>query len=334
MNMLNSTILVTGGAGYIGSHFVNFLIQHTDAKIVVVDSLRETKNFHNKISNQKVVYYETDIADAQSLDKIFTDHSVNAVVHYAALANVPDSVSHPEEYYRNNVVGGLVLLNTMLKHGVKNIIFSSSASVYGEPISEIISEDHPKIPTNPYGYTKLVFEHILQDYNKAYGLNSISFRYFCASGSDESMAVGEYHMPETHVIPCIFETILGKREKFYVYGNDYPTPDGTGVRDYIHVNDLASAHLKGLIKLLQENNVCSQYNLGINKGFSVMELIKNAERLSGKKVNYEIMPRRAGDPSRLIADSSKVQMELNWQPQYLLIEQIMQTAFDFYKKNI
>ncbi len=322
------TILVTGGAGYIGSHFVNQLLRQ-DVKIVIVDNFSQTRK--NIIKNGKVEYFECDLRDKSKLSDIFKKYMFDLVVHFAALASVPESIIKPHEYYENNLLGGLNLLECMRSTGVSKIIFSSSASVYGEPQMEEIKENHPKNPTNPYGYSKLVFEQILKDYSRAYGFNSISLRYFCAAGCDESLSVGEYHNPETHVIPCILKTLLGAREKFFVFGNDFPTPDGTGVRDYIHVNDLAGAHLKAMEKLFENGEICEQYNLGINKGFSVMELIKAAEEISEKKLNFEVKPRRHGDPSRLIANSSKAQAELGWKPQYLEIKDIILSAYNFFK---
>ncbi len=328
---MKKTILVTGGAGYIGSHFVNRLKNEPDVNIVIVDNFSQGKN--NIIKAGNIYYKKADICDRKALQKIFKSYPIDIVVHYAALASVPDSVARPEAYYKNNILGGLNLLAAMAENGVKKIIFSSSASVYGEPQTDIISEGHGTNPINPYGYTKLVFENILKDYHRAYGLESISFRYFCAAGCDESLAIGEFHKPETHIIPCLIETVLGKREKFFVYGNDFKTPDGTGVRDYIHVNDLAGAHLLAVKKLLGSEKICSVYNLGINKGFSVLELIKATEKISGKKVNFAYADRRPGDPSILVADATKAGQELGWKPRYLTIEGIIESAYTFYRKN-
>ncbi len=321
------TILATGGAGYIGSHFVNKA--KSRYKIVVVDNFREGKK--NVIKHENIVYCKTDIRNKEALLKVFKKYKIDLVVHYAALASVPDSMKTPEEYYHTNIKGGLNVLSSMKETGVKNIVFSSSASVYGETESEIIKENHPKNPTNPYGKTKLIFEGILKDYHQAYGINSISFRYFCASGCDESKKIGEHHTPENHVIPSIIETILGKREIFYVCGNDFQTKDGTGIRDYIHVNDLASAHLLAGKLLLSGKPTCEQFNLGINKGFSVLELISATEKISGKKLPYQIKDRRPGDPSKLIADATKAQKFLGWKPKYTDISEIIKTAYDFKK---
>jgi UDP-glucose 4-epimerase len=215
--------------------------------------------------------------------------------------------------------------------GVKSIVFSSSSSVYGEQESDAITEELSKNPTNPYGRTKLMFEEILKDYHRAYGINSVSFRYFCAAGCDESGKIGEYHAPENHVIPGIVETLLGKREKFYVTGADFATKDGTGIRDYIHVNDLAEAHLLGVKTLLSGKSLCERFNLGINKGFSVLELIVAAEKVTGIKLKYEMKERRPGDPSKLVADAKKAQEFFDWHPRYTEISEIVKTAYDFWK---
>ncbi|MFI5205853.1 MAG: UDP-glucose 4-epimerase GalE, partial [Candidatus Paceibacterales bacterium] len=242
------TILVTGGAGYIGGHFVNTLRKLEGYKIEVVDNFSQSRN--NIVEDPNIAYYEVDLRDKQKLLEIVKQTKPDMVVHFAGLASVPDSVAKPFDYYENNIIGGLNLLEAMREVGTNKIIFSSSAAVYGEPIMEEIKEDHPKNPTNPYGYTKLVFENMLKHYSNAYGLNSIALRYFCAAGCNEALEIGEYHNPETHVIPCIIQTILGQRSQFHVFGNDYPTPDGTGIRDYIHVDDLAQAHLKAMEKLI------------------------------------------------------------------------------------
>lgn len=327
--MHNSKILVTGGAGYIGAHFINQVRKKIRGKIEVVDNFSQTRK--NIINDPNVTYYEVDVRDKVKLSDIFFKTSPEIVVHFAGLANVPDSVIKPFEYYENNLLGGLNVLEAMRAAGTNKIIFSSSAAVYGEPQTEEIKEKHPKNPTNPYGYTKLVFETMLEHYHKAYGLNSIALRYFCAAGCNENLKIGEYHNPETHVIPCIVQTLLGQKEKFSVFGNDYPTPDGTGIRDYIYVDDLAEAHIKAIQKLLSGESICSQYNLGINRGFSVMELIKEAENISGKKLNYDVKPRRQGDPSRLIADSRKAHAELGWQPKHLQLKEIIETTYKFFQ---
>src|SRR3989344_6022856 len=329
INNRQLTLLVTGGGGFIGSHFVNLLRKKTSHKILVVDNFSQGRE--NILEDQKIKYFEVDLRDMHKLAEVFKANKIDAVVHFAALATITGSVTDPGATYENNLLGGWNLLNARLKAGVKKIIFSSSASVYGEPTTEVLAEDHPKNPVNPYGFSKWAFERMLQDYNRGYGLDSISFRYFCAAGSDPELQVAEHHIPETHVIPCMLETFLGRRKEFLVFGQDYPTPDGTGIRDYIHVEDLASAHLNGLDKLMATDGFCQPYNLGINKGFSVLELIAAAEKIVGKKLNYKIAARRPGDPSRLIANASKANQELGWQPKYTQIEDMIQTCYNALK---
>jgi UDP-glucose 4-epimerase len=329
--MLKKNILVIGGAGYIGSHVVNLLLEK-GYFVHVVDCFRESRS--NVIAHVNLRYHEVDIRNKQDLSLIFKEISLDMVLHFAALASVPDSMSRPFEYYETNVIGGLNILECMRENGVKKIVFSSSASTYGEPQNEVITETHQQVPTNTYGYTKLIFENILKDYSRAYGFSSISLRYFCAAGCDYDSGIGEYHTPETHVIPSIIETLLGRRERFFVYGDDFLTPDGTGVRDYIHVKDLATAHICAVEKINETDKVfCNQYNLGINKGFSVMELIKVAEEVSGKKLNFEIRGRREGDPSRLIADATKAQKELKWTPEYLDVKDMIESTYLFFKNK-
>lgn len=325
------SILVVGGAGYIGSHTVNMLLQN-GYQVHVADNFRESRK--NIISHENVTYHEVDVRNKEGLRIVFASAKPSVIFHFAALASVPDSMERPFEYYDTNIVGGLNLLECMREKGLTKIVFSSSASVYGEPLFEEIEEDHPKNPTNTYGYTKLVFENILKDYGRAYGFSSVSLRYFCASGCDNLSGLGEYHTPETHAIPSIVQTLLGQREEFFVYGNDFTTPDGTGVRDYIHVSDLADAHVCAMEKILKEETCfCEQYNLGINKGFSVMELITVSEKISGKKLNFSFKSRRQGDPSRLIANSNKAQKELNWKPKHLDVMEMIESAYFFFKSK-
>ncbi len=326
-------VIITGGAGYIGAHVVKQLTTDTTvAEIHVIDNFSQSRE--NILTDPKIAYHEVDIRDAASLKQIFVDVRPDIVMHFAALASVPDSVQNPSSYFDTNVIGSFNLLEAMRAVDCKKIIFSSSASVYGEPTSEVITEDHPTEPTNPYGYTKLVVENMLSSYHAAYGISSVSFRYFCAAGNEPTFTIGEYHNPETHAIPSLVETALGRRDEFVIYGDDFNTPDGTGVRDYIHVDDLASAHLKAF-DLLRNNEVCSRYNLGINKGFSVKELINTVEKITGETLLVTVKGRRPGDPSCLIADSSRAMKDLDWTPQYTDVESIVKTAFDaFDKRNI
>lgn len=326
----NLKILVTGGAGYLGSHFVNLVLKTTQHEILVVENFSQGRE--NILKDPRLKYFETDLRDMEALKKIFMSEKIDAVVHFAAMATITASVTGPEATYENNVVGGYNLLNAMIAGGVKKIIFSSSGSVYGEPKTEVLKEDHPLLPINPYGFSKMVFERMLLDYHKPYGIDFIAFRYFNPCGAESTLTVGEHHKPETHVIPCLIETLLGKREKFFIYGNDFPTPDGTGIRDYIFVEDLVAAHLLGLEKLMDESGFGEAYNLGTNKGTSVMELVKAAEKVTDLKLNFEIAPRRPGDPSRHIADASKAMRELNWQPKGT-IEHMLLSCFNSFKNR-
>lgn len=328
---VKKSILVTGGAGFIGAHTVHQLLKNNHI-VAVVDSFIETKS--NVIEHENVTYYEVDIRDKTKLLEVFKKVKPVIVFHFAALTSVPESVKDPSSYYDTNMFGSINVLESMKEHGVTKIVFSSSASVYGETTCEEIFEDHPKNPTNPYGRTKLIFENILRDYHRAYGFSSVSLRYFCAAGCDVHSGLGEHHLKETHVIPSIVETLHGKREEFFVFGTDFDTHDGTGVRDYIHVSDLASAHIAAMNKMFEVETICEQYNLGINKGFSVLELIKAAEEVSGKKLNYSTRERRAGDPSKLIANSDKAQKELNWKPIFTDIKHMVESAHDFFHKKI
>lgn len=323
-------LIITGGAGYIGSHTIKKLIELPDTRLHVIDNFSQTRK--NMLSHESLTYYPVDIRDASGVGSVFKDVRPDAVLHFAALASVPDSVASPAAYFDTNVTGSMHLLDAMRSVGCNRIVFSSSASVYGEPQTEVIREDHPKQPTNPYGYTKLVVEHMLEAYYRAYGISSVSFRYFCAAGNEPTYTVGEYHTPETHVIPSLIETALGLRSDFHIYGDDFHTEDGTGVRDYIHVDDLADAHIKALT-LLEKAPICTQYNLGINKGFSVRQLIQSVEELTGRPLSVIVRERRAGDPSRLIADASRAMQDLEWSPQYTDIRAIVSTAYEAFKRH-
>lgn len=327
-----NTILITGGAGYIGAHVLDALRKEGEYKIEVVDNF--SQNRKNIISDPNITYHEVDVRDKESLRAIFAATKPTLVFHFAALANVPDSIANPSGYYDNNIIGGLNLLECMKEVGTSKIIFSSAGAIYGEPIHEVINESHPKTPTNPYGYTKLVFENILKDYNKAYGLSSVALRYFCPAGCDINSGLGEWRVEESHVIPSIVLTLLGKRREFNVFGKDFPTPDGTGIRDYIHISDVVSAHVQAMKKILTTESYCDQFNIGINKGFSVLELINVAEKISGKKLNYSFKERRPGDPSRLIADSTKAQTELLWKPEHTDVKDMIESTYHFFEKNL
>jgi len=320
-------ILVTGGAGYIGSHTTKTLISK-NYQVLVADSLEN--GFKEALLGAEFV--KCDLRNKDELKKIFKENEIEAVVHFAAYASVPDSVVNPSKYFENNLIGGLNLLETMKENNVKKIVFSSSASVYGEPQNESISEDHPKNPTNPYGLTKWQFEQILGAYDQAYGIKSVSLRYFCAAGADIDNKIGENHDPETHVIPMAILTALGERDCFKIFGNDYPTPDGTGVRDFIHVSDLAGIHVAAL-EYLNDGGKSEQFNCGNEKGFSVKEIIEKVKQVSGKDFPIKIEERRAGDPSKLIANTEKMQKILNYKNQYSDLDTIIRTSWNWFKNH-
>jgi UDP-glucose 4-epimerase len=321
-------ILVTGGAGYVGSHVVEELLKTGQHKVVVLDNLQ--KGHRESLLGGEFI--EGDLADTNLLDEIFTKYGIEAVVHMAADSLVGESVEHPDKYFNNNVTNGLNLLNAMVRHDARYIVFSSTAAVYGEPIETPITEDHPQVPTNPYGESKLFFEKIMARYDKAYGLKHISLRYFNAAGASPSGAIGEDHRPESHLIPIIIQVALGIRDKVIIFGTDYDTPDGTCVRDYIHVTDLATAHVLALDALADgaESNV---YNLGNGEGFSVREVIDMVEKVVGKPIARSEGARRAGDPAVLVASSHRIMKELGWQPKYHDLETIVQTAWDWHRRH-
>ncbi|MCR4392082.1 MAG: UDP-glucose 4-epimerase GalE [Candidatus Acetothermia bacterium] len=314
-------ILVTGGAGYIGSHTVKELLRR-GYPVVVLDNL-STGHRELVLCEQ---FIQGDLADSCLVERTFARHPICAVIHFAAHTSVPESVADPQKYYRNNVAGTLNLLQAMLAHGVKAIIFSSSAAVYGDPVALPIPEDHPTQPKNPYGRTKLVVEEILADYARAYGLRYIALRYFNAAGSDPEGEIGELHDPETHLIPIVLEAAAGKRPHLEIYGTDYPTKDGTAVRDYIHVSDLARAHVLALERMM-EGGAGGAYNLGIGRGYTVREVVETCRRVTGRKIPAVEAPRRPGDPAALVADPSRARRELGWEPKFTDLEAIVETAW-------
>jgi len=321
-----TTILVTGGAGYIGSHVVYDLIDK-GYDIIVFDNL---VHGHREVLPDNVKFIQGDLKNQESVEMVFKKHKIDAVMHFAAFAYVGESVKDPSKYFRNNVAGGLNLLDSMVGNEVKYIIFSSSCAVYGVPNKIPIKESEDKKPISPYGWTKLIFEKMLESYEKAYGIKYISLRYFNAAGARPDGKTGEWHIPETHVIPLILKTILGERKEFEVYGNDYPTKDGTCIRDYIHVCDLSNAHIKALEYLMGKEK-SDEFNLGTGKGVSVLELIKIAEEVTGVKLNYSFSERRHGDPSVLVADPSKANKTLKWDTKYK-IKDIVRHAWGWEKK--
>lgn len=316
-------ILVVGGAGYIGSHIVEKLCENNQ-DCLVIDNL--VYGHKEALYNKQITFEHCDLLDKAKLNEIFNKYDIKAVMHFAAYAYVGESVIEPQKYYINNVVGSINLLEVMLKHNVKNIVFSSTCATYGEPKHIPIDENHEQRPINPYGKTKLMIEELLADYNKAYGLRYIALRYFNAAGASLSGKIGESHNPETHVIPRVFMAINGQIDAFSIFGNDYPTADGTCIRDYIHVSDLADAHILALDKL---DNYCGYLNLGTGIGTSVKEIIDAAEAVTGKKCPFEIQPKRAGDPAILYADNKKAKAILGWEPKFTNIQDIIKTAWQW-----
>jgi UDP-glucose 4-epimerase len=321
------SILVTGGAGYIGSHVIKDLIEN-DFDVITVDNLK--KGHKKAVLGGKLIV--GDITDTEFLKEVFSYNEIEAVVHLAADSLVGESMENPGKYYHNNFDNGIKLLDVMLEHDVKNIVFSSTAAVYGEPQQIPIKENHPIDPTNPYGESKYFFEKAMERYDKLFDLNYMSLRYFNAAGADLSGKIGEDHDPETHLIPLVLDTALGKRDKLYIFGNDYDTRDGTCVRDYIHVNDLAKAHTLAL-QALMEGKESRIYNLGNGEGYTVKEVIETARKVTNQEIPAENSSRREGDPAVLIASSAKIKKELNWQADYPELEKIIETAWNWHKKG-
>jgi UDP-glucose 4-epimerase len=321
-------ILVTGGAGYIGSHVV-IALQQAGYEVLVLDNL--CYGHAEYVSPQQL--QRIDLEDRQSLDTLFKSHpTIEAVIHMAAFAYVGESVSNPALYYRNNVYGTLCLLETMVANGIKNFVFSSTCATYGEPDWIPLTEDHPQRPINPYGYTKLVIEQMLRDFDRAYGLRSVAFRYFNAAGADPEGRVGEDHNPETHLIPLVLDVALGRRPHITVFGTDYPTADGTCIRDYIHVADLADAHVLGL-KYLQGGGETGAFNLGNGSGFSVRQVIEMVEKVTGQPIPQQFGTRRPGDPAALIGSADRARSLLGWNPRYADLESIVTTAWKWHQKR-
>ena len=305
-------ILVVGGAGYIGAHAVN-LLKKEGYNPVIYDDLSKGHEEAAGILGVKLI--KGDLGDKNKIKEVLAEEKIEAVMHFAAFIEVGESVDSPAKYYNNNVSKVLELLDAMVESNVKYFVFSSTAATFGEPQSEKINEEHPQNPINPYGRTKLMVEEILKDYEKAYGLKSVVLRYFNASGSDENGIIGESHNPETHLIPLILQAASGKRKSIKVYGTDYNTKDGTCIRDFVHVYDLAKAHILGMRKMISENTSLN-YNLGSGEGFSVNELIEKAKEITGVDFTVENDERRAGDPAVLVADSAKAKKELGWDIEY------------------
>lgn len=313
-------ILVTGGAGYIGSVVVDDLIEAGE-KVAVIDNL--SRGFRDNV-NENAAFYEGDIGDGELVRTICGEHGVTAVMHFSAFGYVGESAERPDIYYQNNVVQTTILLDAIKECGVKQFVFSSSCATFGEPVQMPIDETHPQQPTNPYGRTKLIVENMLADYDRAFGMKFVALRYFNACGATERRF--ERHEPETHLIPLVLDAAAGKRDHVSVFGDDYPTPDGTAIRDYIHISDLSQAHLCAL-KYLQNGGESEAFNLGNGSGFSVLEVIEAVKRVTGRNVPYKMDQRRPGDPSRLIAKADKAASVLGWRPQHTDLESILENAW-------
>lgn len=320
-------ILVTGGAGYIGSHAVVELLD-SGYNVVVIDSL---ENGFIELVDKRAKFYQGNVQDSSLMDKIFTENKIDAVMHFAGYIKVPESVTEPNKYYLNNTYTVMCLIESMRKNNIKNIVFSSTAAVYGDvKESEPVDENHSTFPINPYGMSKLMSERIIQDCAKSYGLNYAIFRYFNVGGAHEKYDIGQKDKNITALIPLILKAASGEMKKLSVYGNDFDTKDGTGIRDYIHVVDLVRAHILALNEL--EKNHSDIYNLGNGNGFSVLEMLNAAKKVTNIDIPYEITGRRAGDPPCVVASSKKACEKLNWKPTYIDVQDIIKTAWEWNQK--
>ncbi|GGJ17542.1 UDP-glucose 4-epimerase GalE [Paenibacillus hunanensis] len=320
-------ILVTGGAGYIGSHTVAELLDRGE-EVVVIDNLL-TGHREAVLGG---TFYEGDLRDKALLERIFTENKITAVIHFAASSLVGESMQNPAKYYDNNVYGAMCLLEEMHKAGVKNIVFSSTAATYGEPDKVPIEETDRTEPANVYGETKLVMERMMSWFDKAHGIRYVALRYFNAAGAHASGKIGEDHRPESHLVPLVLQTALGQRAHISVFGDDYPTEDGTCVRDYIHVSDLADAHLKA-VEYLAGGGESSAFNLGNGQGFSVKQVIETAKKVTGREIPTVFEPRRSGDPAVLIASSAKARSVLGWTPKHDSLENIIASAWQWHESK-
>jgi len=324
---MSKFILVCGGAGYIGSHMVQPL-KSSGHNVIVVDNL--STGHSESLGDAELI--QADIQDSGALERLFSTRSISAVMHFCAGSLVGESMKRPLAYYENNVSGTLNLLRATRRHGLFQLVFSSTAAVFGEPKQERIDESHPTEPINPYGQSKLMVERMLEDAASAYGIRSVSLRYFNAAGASPDGLIGESHEPETHLIPNVLKSALGSGAPLKLFGDDYPSPDGTCIRDYIHVNDLAEAHLAAL-DWMDEHQGAHQFNLGNGRGFSVKEIIHAAEEVTGATIDYETQARRAGDPAVLVASAAKAKRELGWRPRYTRIEEIIETAWRWHRSQ-
>lgn len=318
-------ILVLGGAGYIGSHAVDQLIGQ-GKQVVVVDNLLTG---HRQAIHPAATFYEGDIRDKSFLQSVFEKETIDGVIHFAASSLVGESVEKPLKYFNNNVYGMQVLLEVMKEHQVKHIVFSSTAATYGEPDHSPITEETPTNPKNPYGESKLIMEKMMRWCDEAYGMKYVALRYFNVAGAKSDASIGEDHDPETHLVPIILQAALGQRKEVAIFGEDYDTPDGTCVRDYVHVEDLIAAHLLAL-EYLRKGNESNVFNLGSNHGYSVKEMVEAARNVTKKEIPARVAPRRAGDPSTLVASSEKARKVLGWKPVYTDVEAIIETAWNWH----
>ena len=322
-----STVLVVGGAGYIGSHMAKMLALSGHV-VLILDNI--STGFRDAVRYGRLI--EGDLADQSLLNWVFTNNDIAAVLHFAALSQVGESMREPSRYYRNNVSNTQNLLDAMLQHGVKHFIFSSTAAIFGEPTARLLDEQHQQRPINPYGRSKRMVEEMLLDYGAAYGLRSVSLRYFNAAGADPDGELGERHDPESHLIPLVLQTALGYRDRIAIYGNDCPTHDGTCIRDYIHVWDLCSAHLLALNYLLAGGQ-SDAFNLGNGIGFSVREVIDSARRVTGQNIPIIVQDRRPGDPAILVADGQKARRDLGWEPLFTELDEIIAHAWKWEQRG-
>ncbi|MBF2440211.1 UDP-glucose 4-epimerase GalE [Listeria seeligeri] len=322
------SIIVLGGAGYIGSHAVAELVNR-GYNVVVVDNL---KTGHKEAIHEKAKFYQGDIRDKDFLSSVFERETVDGVMHFAASSLVGESMEEPLKYLNNNVYGTQILLEVMEQFGVKNIVFSSSAATYGEPEQVPIIESMPTNPESTYGDTKLIMEKMMKWCDKAYGMKYVALRYFNVAGAKSDGTIGEDHQPESHLVPIILQVALGQREKLAIYGDDYNTPDGTCIRDYVHVEDLIDAHIRSL-EYLENGGESNIFNLGSSKGFSVQEILVAARSVTEKTIPAEVVARRAGDPGILIASSDKARKILGWEPKYTDIKDIIATAWKWHESH-
>lgn len=321
-------VLVTGGAGYIGSHMVKVLIE-SGHEVTVLDNL---SNGHRDAVHPAANFLQVDLAEFPVVSDLLSQ-GFDGVMHFASFIQVGESVDHPDIYYRNNLCNTLNLLDAMVGSGCNNLIFSSTAALFGNPEYTPIDENHPQAPINPYGHSKWMVEQLLSDYDKAYGLRSISLRYFNAAGAAPDGSLGERHDPETHLIPLVLQAASGQRSHINIFGDDYETGDGTCIRDYIHIMDLCDAHLLALDHLIEKKRSGS-YNLGNGDGFSVREVIAASEEVTGRTIPTQVAPRRVGDPARLVANSSRAMEELGWRPHYTGLGQIISDAWSWHKNSL